>query len=402
MKTLTTNVCIIGAGPAGTTTSIFLSKFRIPHIIVDAAEFPRDKVCGDALDLRAIRILNHIEPGFVKNEICQNENFSKSYGVIINISEKKKARLSPDSPYPFLCMSKRKYFDNFLLSKIDTEYATLMTGTKVEKIDFSEKEKTVFAKNAQGSIVIKAKMIVGADGDHSVVLRELGQREINRSHYAGGLRQYWKGISGVSENFVELYLPKSLPLAYLWIFPLPGGEANVGCGLLSSLIAKESVDLKKLFDDIIKKDPVMSARFKNAAPLEKPAGWGIPLASLKRKAFGDGWLLTGDAASLVCPTTGEGIGPAMRSGYIAAHFINSAIEKNDFSENTFRNYEREIYKDLEREIRMFERIKKRPGFYNFFIKAASRNSIFRWYFKRTSPKWIRTAYEGTPVKVNID
>ena len=113
-------------------------------------------------------------------------------------------------------------------------------------------------------------------------------------------------------------------------------------------------------------------------------------------------MLTGDAASLVCPTTGEGIGPAMRSGYIAAHFIKRAIDENNFSAEVFKNYEREIYKDLLSDIRIFERIKKRPSFYNFFIKTAARNFISRWYFNKHSPKWLHTAYDGNPVKVNID
>jgi len=49
-----TAICIIGAGPAGAITSLFLSKMKIPHVIIDAAEFPRDKVCGDGLDLKVV------------------------------------------------------------------------------------------------------------------------------------------------------------------------------------------------------------------------------------------------------------------------------------------------------------------------------------------------------------
>lgn len=73
--------------------------------------------------------------------------------------------------------------------------------------------------------------------------------------------------------------------------------------------------------DLIQHDPVLKERFKNAIPLESMQGYGLPDASLRRKIYGNGWLLTSDAASLVCPTTGECIGPAMLSGYIAAHFI---------------------------------------------------------------------------------
>ena len=154
--------------------------------------------------------------------------------------------------------------------------------------------------------------------------------------------------------------------------------------------------------DIITNDPVMSHRFKNAEPLDKPAGWGLPLASLQRKASGNGWLLAGDAASLICPTTGEGIGPAMRSGYIAAHFIERAIQTNDFSYDTFKNYDREIYKDLRGDIKIFQRIKKMsPMFYNFFINVVSPSALCRYYFRKNVVKWIRTAYESGPVKVNI-
>ena len=408
MVTIKTNVCIVGAGPAGATTSLFLSKMKIPHVIIDAATFPRDKVCGDALDLKVIRILNDLEDGLVEREILTNENFTQSKGVVINITQKKQARLvylpkNNEPHYPYFIISKRKYFDNYLVSKIDPAYATFLQATKVEKIILEGNEKRIFANNHSGEIEIQTKLVVGADGDHSVVLKSLGERQINREHYAGGLRQYWKGISNIlQDNCVELYLPKTLPMAYLWIFPLPDGEANVGCGLLSNLIAERSINLKELLHDIITKDPVMSHRFKNAQTLEKPVGWGLPLASLGRKASGNGWLLAGDAASLICPTTGEGIGPAMRSGYIAAHFIERAIQTNNFSD-TFKNYDREIYKDLQGDIKVFERLKKiSPLFYNFFINVVSPSFLCRYYFKKNLVKWIRTAYESAPVKVNID
>jgi flavin-dependent dehydrogenase len=46
-------IAIIGAGPSGSTCSFFLSRFQIPHVLIDAAEFPRDKVCGDAISGKA-------------------------------------------------------------------------------------------------------------------------------------------------------------------------------------------------------------------------------------------------------------------------------------------------------------------------------------------------------------
>ena len=402
-----TEVCIIGAGPAGAATSLTLSKMKISHVILDAAIFPRDKICGDALDTLVMRVLNSIEPGFVINEILPDRNFSKSNSFLVHVHETRKKLIQassndqfPDHPFLFFC--KRSYFDHFLLSYLDKQFAHFLPGTKVEKILHEKTGKIIYA-NQNGKIVqINAKMIVGADGDHSVVLRSIGSRKIERDHYAGALRQYWKGISDLKPDVLELYLPKSLPLGYLWIFPLPNGEANVGLGAQSAFIAKNKIDLKKVMTDLIQHDPVLKYRFKNAVPLESMQGHGLPYASLERKISGDGWLLTGDAASLVCPTTGEGIGPAMLSGYIAAHFIQRAIQKNDFSAGTFKHYDREVYKRLKESIQVYRfLLNTSPALYRFFINYGTSNIFIRkkilTYFNRK----IELAYsEKIPVKID--
>ena len=69
-----TPICIIGAGPAGASTSIFLCKMNIEHVIVDAAVFPRDKICGDGIDLNAIRVLNHIDTAIVDKELMAGKH----------------------------------------------------------------------------------------------------------------------------------------------------------------------------------------------------------------------------------------------------------------------------------------------------------------------------------------
>lgn len=395
---VSTDICIIGAGPAGATTSLFLSKFQIPHMIVDAAVFPRDKVCGDALDLKVMRVLNQLDPAIVENEIMHNDNFLKAQGCSIIISKDRRCDLDikpkgEGEHYPFFFTARRGYFDNFLASKINPAYADFRQGTTVKSIVKEGDKWRITARAGNNDINITAKLLVGADGDHSVVLRSIGERKIERDHYAAALRQYWKGVTGITKgNHIEVYLPKSLPMAYLWIFPLPNGEANVGCGLMSHIIAKKKVKLRDVFNDLLANDPALAHRFKDATPLEKPVGWGLPLASQKRMPYGDGYLLTGDAASLVSPTTGEGVGPGMLSGYIAAHYIQRAVKQNNFGKAMFANYDREVQKRLKPDVLKYNILRKlSPILYNQLINVLASLGAGQYYFDKRSHNWLHTA-----------
>lgn len=413
MEKLKTTICIIGGGPAGATTSIFLGKQGINHVLVDAAEFPRDKVCGDGLDLNVIRVLNQIDPLIVEKELMQeNSPFTVSGGLRFILGNGKNVDIiessfenpsGKTSPRPVFFVGRRADFDALLISKIDQKVTSPRFGTKVTGIERVGKAWKITGKNASGSIEIEADFIVGADGDHSVVVKHLGERKIDRSHYAGALRQYWTGVKDTHKhNLLEIYFPKSLPLSYFWIFPLPDGKANVGYGMASKHISKENINIRKEFENLIKTDPVLRDRFKDAIPGETVKGWGVPMSGSGRKPNGDGWLLVGDAASLVCPTSGEGIGSGMISGYIAAKFIGRAFKENDFSEKMFKNYNREIHKRLRFEEKLYRFANAVPvwAFTRGIHLILSSKYFKKWFSHSEMPKWVNTAYtQGISVKL---
>lgn len=395
--THSTDIAIIGAGPAGATASLFLSKMRIPHLIVDAATFPRDKVCGDGLDLKVMRVLHHLEPGLVQREILQNPDFVPSWGARFIMQSGRQVefvhtpRTDSPLPYPLFCCAKRLHFDDFLVKKLDLRYADFRQGERVER---AERDGAGWRLHTASGLDIRARLLIGADGDHSVLLRALGERKIDRRHYAGTLRQYWRGVSGIHpKNLLEVYFPKGLPMSYCYIFPLPNGEANVGYGMVSEVAAKGRHNLREIFHRLLREDPVLAPRFQQAEPLEEPVGWGLPLASRQRAAAGDGYLLTGDAASLVCPTSGEGIGTAMISGYVAAHFVQKALTNKDFSAAQFAGYDREIRRRLRDEIRLYNLMMRlSPRVYDFGLNLLAPSPLFRWMFQRGAEQWLRTAY----------
>ena len=396
-----TTICIIGAGPAGATTSIFLCKMGIAHVIVDAAVFPRDKICGDGLDLNAIRVLNHIDPAIIENELPVNKNFTASKGfrfILQNgrqVDIMRKANVNADEMQPMFFVSKRIDFDNLLVNKIDRSIADVRLGTRVETITKEGDLWKLEGKSPLGKIEIETRFLIGADGDHSLVLKHLGDRKIDRNNYAGAVRQYWQGVEGFhQDNLLEVYFPKSLPLSYFWMFPLPGGKANVGYGMASNYIAKHNINVRKAFEELIKSDPVLIKRFTNAHPLETVKGWGIPMSGSKRKVHGDGWLLLGDAASMVCPTSGEGIGSGMISGYVAAKFLQRAMQQNDFGGHMFTHFYREIHKRLNTEEKVYRFVNFiPPRVFSIGINLVLSTWFFKyWLSNKAMHNWVNTAY----------
>lgn len=394
-----TQICVVGAGPAGATASIFLCRMGIKHVIVDAAVFPRDKVCGDGLDLNTIRVLNHIDPDIIEKELSVNRQyFTASQGFRFILPSGRKVdimRKQNDSIKPMFFVSKRTDFDNLLVSKIDRSVADTRFATKIENITREGKSWKLEGKGPDGKIEIEADFLIGADGDHSVVLKYLGERTIDRNNYAGAVRQYWSGVEGMhTDNLLEVYFPKRLPLSYFWIFPLPDGKANVGYGMASNYIAKHNINVRKEFEELIKNDPVLTPRFKNAKADETVKGWGIPMSGNNRKAYGDGWLLLGDAASLVCPTSGEGIGSGMLSGYVASKFLQRAVAQNDFSEKMFTHYNREIHKRLTTEEKVYRFVNSiPPKVFSIGINTILSTRLFKyWMSNKAMMKWVNTAY----------
>ncbi|HAP02251.1 MAG TPA: geranylgeranyl reductase [Bacteroidetes bacterium] len=375
-----TDVCIVGAGPGGATASLFLASKGISSVLCDKAKFPRDKICGDALSGKTVSVLKKLDQRILL-ELTASSIQVPSYGVKFFAPNNKFIRIPFLKNYPLEnaapgFISKRIHFDNFLAEKVKAEPA----------IHFAENTELKFFKRvndewligtSEREIVFVSKILIAADGAHSQFARQFGKIEMQPEHYCAGIRAYYSGVKGMDdENFIELHFMKDLLPGYFWIFPLPNGWANVGIGVRSDIVSKRKMNLRKLLPEIIEKNPVLYERFSNAKLEDEVRGYGLPLGSVKRKISGDGFMLLGDAASLIDPFTGEGIGNAMMSGMIAADISSKAISENNFSSDFFQKYDHEVYRKLWNELSLSKRMQNlsRYGWlFNFVVNKAEKN-----------------------------
>lgn len=340
MSDLAFDVIILGAGPAGSTCAVTLKKSGLKVALLDKETFPRDKICGDAVSSVAKRILRQIDPAL--------ETDLLAFAPKSHISEAK--LFSPTfKPLEFSfskvghCI-RRVDFDNWLFNHAkQNPNVTIMQGVKVKDVDANEKQAKV--ELADGRI-LTAKVLVGCDGAHSIVAKKLANYKVDRKHYSGAVRQYYRNIKGLSGKALEVYFLKGYLPGYFWIFPLSDNEANVGFGMLSDTIAKEKIDLKKSLHEIIHEIPEVRERFKDATALEDVKGFGLPLGSKQYNISGERFMLCGDAASLIDPFSGEGIETAMESGKFAAEQIIKSTSENNFSAATLKAYDERVYKKM--------------------------------------------------------
>lgn len=385
---LNTDVLILGAGPGGAATALFLAKENIPCIVVDKAVFPRDKICGDALSGKVVEILNRYDRSFVE-KLSLDPIQLNCWGVTFvapNLEElsipfrnkPKKTDEKREIAPGFI--TKRYDFDHFMVKEVKKHAGVnLMEGVEIDQFEKTPEGFTCSDKS--GNYIIHAKLVIDGSGAHSQFAKKIGKLEVEKEHHCAGLRVYYKGVTGIKEgNYIELHFLKDFLPGYFWIFPLADGQCNVGVGMRSDYVGKKRINLKTELNNIIQKYPQLSERFKNAEPVDDIRGYGLPLGSKKRAISGDNYMLIGDAASLIDPFTGEGIGNAILSGYTAAQQAKEAIESKNFSGTALKKYDEAIYRRLGDELSLsyrMQKLVKYPWLFNFVVRKANRNKVLR-------------------------
>jgi flavin-dependent dehydrogenase len=197
-------------------------------------------------------------------------------------------------------------------------------------------------------------------------------------HTAVGIRCYYENVKDLTDQ-IELHYVKEMNPGYFWIFPAGQNRANIGVGLLKSIVKKEERKLSDIMLDVIDSENFRH-RFKDAVPMEKPKGWNLPFGSIKRENHGDGFLLLGDAAGLVDPFTGEGIGNAMVSGRIASEIAARSKRDNNFTKQYLKKYDQDLWGYLGNELSTSSKLLKLAHskfLLNFVIDRAARNKKVR-------------------------
>ena len=376
MQTEKFDVVVVGAGPAGCAAAYRLSGNGLKIALIDKETFPRDKICGDALGADVTKQFHLISESLTE-KLDQFKEKIPSNGVRFFTPKYQKLDIhftKPKNIFGGGFVTKRIDFDNFFFT--ETAKLTDVTVFQDQKIiSVDNNSNAIILKSA--TIQFEASIALGADGAHSVLNKRLTQNKVEKNHYCAGVRQYFSNVKGFHpDNHIELHFYKEILPGYLWVFPLANNQANVGLGMLSSVVSKKQINLKKEMVSLLETIPSLKERFKDAVPLTEIEGYGLPVGSTKRTLSGNRFLLLGDAAGLIDPFTGEGIANAIRSGRVAAGHVIKVFEQQKFNAEFNLSYDKEIYFKMWNEFKFSHTLQKlfrHPRMINFVVKKANNN-----------------------------
>jgi digeranylgeranylglycerophospholipid reductase len=290
-----------------------------------------EKICGDALGEHHLKTLGLEKPqgGELEKRIEGIRIFSPDENTIFTIAHEDFVGY----------MLNRRLFGQWLLNKAVDSGATLMDSTWFLKPIFEKGFiKGISAKTVKGETMqLRSKVVVDASGFNGVVRHrlpvELGiEREIANEDVEACYREI-RELKQRSENtkYCDIYLNQEVtPGGYTWVFPKSGTKVNVGLGIC---MRSNFPNPKNQFYNHILTKPI----FEGSVRLEGGA-WFDPTRRPLDSMVGNGVLLTGDAASLVNPIHGGGIGPSMLSGFYAGKTIATALEKGELTQKTLWPY----------------------------------------------------------------
>lgn len=340
------DVIIVGAGPAGASCALALHNANLTILLLDKHSFPRDKICGDAVGSRSIKLLDKIAPDFVS----ELRNFGKKEFISTT-------RVFIDNYKPFnlywkneaYCI-KRIDFDALLLKHAILLGKNLQFQDNFKVDTVIQEEANIVIGNKNSNTYFSANMIIAADGSQSFLAKQLIDLKLDNHNFSAAVRAYYSNVGGLLPNQNEVHIYKNILPGYLWVFPLGNNLSNVGLGMLSNHIAKRKIDLKQSLKENLLHHPNLKERFKDAQLETDIKGFGLALGSKKLTYYGNRFLLIGDAASLIDPKSGDGISNAIESGIIAATTIIQAHQQQDFSKNVLVKYQNDLTKKLGKEL----------------------------------------------------
>ncbi|PYQ18412.1 MAG: hypothetical protein DMF79_15080 [Acidobacteria bacterium] len=239
------DVIVVGGGPAGVAAAIFLRNRGHDVLLLDAARFPRDKVCGEGVSPEAWRLLDRLDA--VPAVRALRPHPLRGMALTAPDGTTFRGEYGPTREPGFA--APREALDHALLGCARRAGVEVREGARVTAVRREGARVVgVELEHGRGSEAWAARLVVGADGRRSRVARSLGLLHEHPWLRKFALRGYWEGMEGLCE-YGEMHVAAG---GYCGLAPLSFTRANVAFVLGRLDIRAAGGDLERFYRETIR------------------------------------------------------------------------------------------------------------------------------------------------------
>lgn len=337
------DVIVVGGGPAGSVMAWALASAGIKVLLLERAKFPREKVCGDFIEPRGLKILERLG--------CLQTLEEASPLPTTHVAMFLQSKCAYRGAIPFYGQAQdlpphgyiipRDILDDSILRCAADAGATVQEESAVKSVLTTTNGVAVTVQHGSKQQSYRASLVVGADGVNSVVAKSAGLLEYDHRYIAVSQRGYVEGLKGMAGEAAFFFAQDLFP-GYGWMFPMSGGTANIGVGILSETRDRYRINVPRLFEEFVGKLRLAHPDYSDLSLSGRPVGGIVKTYGGVGPNYFDGGILIGDAGCFVDPMTGEGISPAMESALIGSSVIIDSLEQGRFDAAFLSAYQKDF------------------------------------------------------------
>ncbi len=352
------DIGIIGGGPAGSAMASYLAKAGVSCVVFERELFPRPHV-GESLVPSSTRVFKDL--GFLDE--MEEAKFPHKYGAAWTADDKGTYDMDWDGLAPD-CHAEIRFeereqpgvdknhtyhvdrgkFDLLLLQHANKLGATVYEGVKVTQVDFGPRHPVIHFNMGAKEMGVSVRMVVDASGRNTFLGNQLKLKVKDPvfDQYAihSWFDQYDRKVFAKKNEQRDFIFIHFLPISNTWIWQIPISDSVTSIGVVTQKknFAKSKQDREKFFWESMGTRPMLRETLAKANRVRPFKDEGDYSYAMKQLA-GDRFMLIGDAGRFVDPIFSTGVSIALNSARFAHKDVLAALEKDDFSRESFSSFE---------------------------------------------------------------
>jgi len=346
---ISTDVLIIGGGPAGSSAAIVLAEHGHRVVQVEKSRHPRFHI-GESLLPANLPLFERLGVAEQVQAIGMRKwgaefvsPWHGNRGETFNFDE------GWNKSLPFAYQVRRSELDEILIRRAARQGAQVIEGCRVRAVDFLPEghpdgmRARIDGEQDDGTTVSwLARYVVDASGRDTFLGNRLQTKHRNRRHNSAALYGHFRHAQRYPEEKragnISIYWFEH---GWFWFIPLADGVTSIGAVVWPYYMKSRSGPVREFFLDTIRMCPTLAARLANAELVTDVEATGNYSYSCDRP-YGEGFLLVGDAYAFIDPMFSSGVLIAMVNGVAAAEALDTCLREPRRSAAALKKFDRVV------------------------------------------------------------